>query len=217
MHRSTSSLAAALLTAACSSGYGGKTPGERQLEALRRQQAAISSNGEQQPVTEGPQELYVAAGCFWGVELAFARVPGVVATEVGYVGGHTPNPTYRDISRGDTMHAETVKVTYDPALVSLETLFNVFFDVHDPTTKNRQGNDVGTQYRSAIFYRSEAVRAAAHAAIEREQVRLGRKVATTLEKVDGAFTPAEGYHQAHLAKGGQSAAKGEEAPIRCYG
>jgi peptide-methionine (S)-S-oxide reductase len=205
MHRSTSSLAAVLLTAACSSGYGGKTPGERQLEALRRQQA-ISANGEQQPVTEGPQELYVAAGCFWGVELAFARVPGVVATEVGYVGGHTPNPTYRDISRGDTMHAETVKVTYDPALVSLETLFNVFFDVHDPTTKNRQGNDVGTQYRSAIFYRSEAMRAAAHG-----------KVATTLEKIDGAFTPAEDYHQAYLAKGGQSAAKGEEAPIRCYG
>lgn len=117
------------------------------------------------------------------------------------------------------MHAEAVKVTYDPSVISFESLLAVFFDVHDPTTKNRQGNDVGTQYRSAIFYDGAEEHSLAQAAIEAEEKRLGRKLATTLEALpDGAgFTMAEEYHQAYLDKGGQSAAKGEEAPIRCYG
>jgi len=195
--------------------YGGKQPGERQLEALRREQQAVGANGQQLPLSE-PQVLVVAAGCFWGVELAFARLPGVVSTDVGYTGGHSSNPTYRAVTRGDTMHAEAVRIRFDPQSVTMESLLDVFFDVHDPTTKNRQGNDVGTQYRSAIFYNGEDELIKARAALEREELRRGKKVATTIEPL-GDFTRAEDYHQAYLEKGGQSAAKGNEAPIRCYG
>ncbi|EOD11027.1 methionine sulfoxide reductase [Emiliania huxleyi CCMP1516] len=160
--------------------------------------------------------LVVAAGCFWGVELAFARLPGVISTEVGYIGGSTPRPTYSAVSKGKSGHAEAVRIIFDASTIGLTTLFGVFFDVHDPTTLNRQGNDVGTQYRSAIFYSDERQRLAAQTAIEREAERLGTPLATTLERAD-TFWPAEDYHQAYLEKGGQSAAKGEQTPIRCYG
>ena len=137
----------------------------------------------------------VAAGCFWGVELAYSRLPGVITTEVGYTGGKIANPTYQAVSRGDTMHAEAVRVTYDANVVSLPDLLDVFFDAHDPTTLNRQGGDVGTQYRSAIFFANEEERAIAEEAIEKERNRRSRRsIATTIEPL-GAWTPAEEYHR----------------------
>lgn len=154
--------------------------------------------------------------CFWGVELAFARLPGVISTQVGYTGGQTANPTYKTVTTGRTGHAEAVRVTYRPSEISLSHLLDVFFDCHDPTTKNRQGNDVGTQYRSAIFYGNAGEMSEANKAISREEERLGRKVATQLEPL-GAFYAAEDYHQSYLAKLGQSDAKGSTQPIRCYG
>jgi len=125
-------------------------------------------------------------------------------------------PTYQAVSRGDTMHAEAVRVSFDASVISMGELLDVFFDAHDPTTLNRQGNDVGTQYRSAIFVASDEDRAVAERAVEGESAKLGRRVATTIEPL-GEFTPAEEYHQAYLARRGQSDRKGEEAPIRCYG
>ena len=207
------SLLASLLPSLVLVAYGGKPPGERQLSALRKQ-VAVSATGEQSAALAA--ELVVAAGCFWGVELAFSRLPGVLSTEVGYVGGHTEAPTYRTVSRGDTMHAEAVRLTYDPSILSIDELLGVFFDVHDPTSLNRQGGDVGTQYRSAIFYADAEMEAAARRARDAEAHRRGRTLATTIEPL-GPFTRAENYHQAYLQKGGQSALKGEEAPIRCYG
>ena len=171
---------------------GGKQPGERQIEILTRK-VAVSANGA---TADGQESVAVfAAGCFWGVELAFARLPGVLRTEVGYVGGRIPNPNYKSVSRGDTMHAEAVRVYYDSSVLTFEDLFGVFFDCHDPTTRNRQGGDVGTQYRSAVFYSSDDERNTAGGAIYREQARLGgREVVTTLEPL-GEFTVAEDYHR----------------------
>lgn len=97
------------------------------------------------------EKILFGAGCFWGVEEAFKKVNGVVETKAGYAGGETTNPTYKDVCRGDTGHAEVVQVTYDPNMVALEELFNLFWAIHNPTTLNRQGPDIGHQYRSAIF------------------------------------------------------------------
>ena len=131
-----------LLLATPAHAYG-KPPGERQVEVLKRQ-IAIGLDGTSENV-QLEKTLVLAAGCFWGVELAFARIPGVLNTEVGYVGGHTPSPTYREVSGGSSGHAEAVRVTFDGNVVSLKDLLAVFFDIHDPTQLNRQGNDVGTQ------------------------------------------------------------------------
>ena len=135
---------------------------------------------------------------------------------MGYVGGNGA-PNYRAVSTGTTGHAEAVRVGYDPSVVSYSGLLGVFFDVHDPTQINRQGNDVGTQYRSALFPQSAEQRSLAEAAIRSEVRRLGvARIATSVEPASD-FTRAEAYHQAYLANGGQSASKGETAPIRCYG
>jgi len=146
-----------------------------------------------------------AAGCFWGVEAAFRQVKGVVSTQVGYTGGRMANPTYEDVCADKTGHAEAVEVTYDPARVSYDQLLNVFWENHDPTTPNRQGPDVGEQYRSAIFYHSpsqEAVAQASKARLEAAR-RYRRPIVTQIVKA-GAFYRAEDYHQQYLEKRGLS-------------
>lgn len=144
-----------------------------------------------------------AAGCFWGVEAAFRQLAGVQATAVGYMGGDTANATYRQVCGGDTGHAEAVQVEYDPAQIGYEALLDLFWQSHDPTQVNRQGPDVGTQYRSAIFYHTPEQEAAAQvskAALEASG-RLRRKVATEIVPA-GPFWRAEDYHQQYLEKRG---------------
>ncbi len=142
-----------------------------------------------------------AAGCFWGVEDAFRRVPGVTATTVGYTGGTRASPSYEDVCTGTTGHAEAVLVEYDPARVSYEDLLDVFWGAHDPTQVDRQGPDVGTQYRSAIFYHSPAQEAAARAS-KREVERSGRHRRPIVTEIvaAGPFWPAEAYHQQYFEK-----------------
>ncbi len=142
-----------------------------------------------------------AAGCFWGIEAAFRNVKGVRATEVGYTGGDVENPTYNEVCRDDTGHAEAVRVEYDPAVVSYDDLLNVFWKIHDPTTLNRQGPDVGSQYRSAIFYHSLEQKAAAEASIAERQKQFGGKIVTELISAE-KFYKAEDYHQQYLEKRG---------------
>lgn len=143
------------------------------------------------------------AGCFWGVEAAFRRVPGVVDTAAGYAGGDLDNPTYEDVCGGDTGHAEVVEVTYDPRQVKYEQLLDLFWRAHDPTTLDRQGPDVGTQYRSAIFTHSPEQERAARASKERAQAsgRFSRPIVTEIAAAS-KFYRAEGYHQQYLEKRG---------------
>jgi len=146
-----------------------------------------------------------AAGCFWGVEAAFRAVEGVVGTAVGYSGGRTENPTYKQVCSGRTGHAETVEVTYDPARVSYDALLNVFWESHDPTTLNRQGADVGEQYRSAIFFltpEQEAAARASKAALEANG-RFKRPIVTEITQAS-KFYLAEDYHQQYFEKRGVS-------------
>ena len=143
-----------------------------------------------------------AEGCFWGSENTFRHVPGVVATAVGYSGGHTRSPSYEAVCSHTTGHAETVLVEFDPAVVSYAKLLDVFFRSHDPTTKNRQGPDVGDQYRSAVFTFSDEQAAAARAAIAREQEHLKKNVTTEVSPI-GAFWKAEDYHQQYDEKTGR--------------
>ena len=144
-----------------------------------------------------------AAGCFWGVEAAFQQVAGVVATTVGYSGGRTQKPTYRDVCSGTTGHAETVLVEFDPSRVSYEQLLDVFWENHDPTELDRQGPDVGEQYRSAIFFHTPAQETAARAAKERLEAsgRFHRPIVTEITPAS-EFWPAEDYHQKYLEKRG---------------
>lgn len=146
-----------------------------------------------------------AAGCFWGVQSAFDSVPGVYSTQVGYVGGTTPTPSYEQVSSGKTGHAEAVEVTYDPQLTSYEQLLDVFFKIHNPTTLNRQGPDIGTQYRSAIFYLNEKQKAAAVDKITELKRHKTFSAPIVTEVVPAkTFYPAEDYHQDYLKKRGKS-------------
>jgi len=138
--------------------------------------------------------IVLGGGCFWCLEAAFELVPGVVAVESGYAGGDRDDPSYEQVSTGLTGHAEVVRVVFDPEAVSLPTLLELFFRIHDPTTEDRQGADVGTQYRSIILYADEAQREAAEAAIRAAGTRYARPVVTDLEKLV-RFWPAEEYHQ----------------------
>lgn len=143
------------------------------------------------------------AGCFWGVEAAFAALPGVTATEVGYSGGHTDKPTYEDVCNGHTGHAEVVRVQFDPAVTSYEALVEAFFDIHDPTQVNRQGPDIGDQYRSVIFYTSPQQEQTARTVKDRlEKSGRARKPIATLIEPAGPFWRAEEYHQQYVAKRG---------------
>jgi len=145
-----------------------------------------------------------AAGCFWGIETAFREVKGVVNAIVGYSGGRTANPTYEQVCTDETGHAESVLVEYDPAVVSYEELLELFWSIHDPTTKNRQGPDVGTQYRSVIFYHTPEQREEALASkegLERSGRLRGRAVSTEIVPAS-TFFPAEEYHQRYHEKHG---------------
>jgi peptide-methionine (S)-S-oxide reductase len=144
------------------------------------------------------------AGCFWGVEAAFREVPGVVDAAVGYAGGHTENPTYQDVCTDRTGHAEVVEVLFDPDKVSYEQLLDRFWRIHDPTTPNRQGPDVGSQYRSAIFFHSPEQEAAAKRSKEDAQSRFKRPIVTDIEPAP-TFWRAEEYHQRYLEKRGEAA------------
>lgn len=145
------------------------------------------------------------AGCFWGVEAAYRQIPGVVSTAVGYLGGTLENPTYYDVCSGRTGHAEVVEVTYDPDRVTYDDLLTVFWENHDPTTLNRQGPDVGTQYRSAIFYQDEAQKERAISSKE-EREKSGRYRRPIVTEITPAtkFYMAEDYHQQYLEKRGLS-------------
>ena len=144
-----------------------------------------------------------AAGCFWGVEAAFRQVPGVTATRVGYTGGTTTNPTYKQVCTDRTGHAEAVEVSYDPARVSYDDLLRVFWEIHDPTQRNRQGPDIGTQYRSAIFYHDPEQEAAARTSKERlERSGVHKRPIVTEIVPAQTFYQAEDYHQQYLEKRG---------------
>ena len=150
------------------------------------------------------EKATLAAGCFWGVEDAFMQVPGVLATQVGYTGGHTENPVYREVCNDTTGHAEAVDIDFDPAIVSYEALLDLFWQWHDPTTLNQQGPDVGSQYRSAIFYHSSQQEQTAQAAKARweQSGRFSRPMVTEIVPA-AVFYPAEEYHQKYNQKHGR--------------
>ncbi|MDX2084789.1 MAG: peptide-methionine (S)-S-oxide reductase MsrA [Candidatus Melainabacteria bacterium] len=144
-----------------------------------------------------------AAGCFWGVEDIFMKIPGVASTSVGYTGGQTDYPTYEQVCTGKTGHAEAVQLIYDPARVTYEALLDIFWRMHDPTTPNRQGPDIGSQYRSAIFYHSAEQAAQANASLQAMNAsgRFPRPIVTQIQPAV-RFYPAEDYHQQYFAKRG---------------
>ena len=149
-----------------------------------------------------------AAGCFWGVEEAFRSLNGVISTTVGYMGGITENPTYTDVCSGTTGHAETVEVIFDPQVISYDDLLNVFWQTHDPTTLNRQGPDIGDQYRSVIFYYNENQEKLALSSKEKLQ-KSGEYDGEIVTQIIPApkFYPAEDYHQKYLAKRGKKSCR----------
>ncbi len=155
------------------------------------------------PFPDGIREAVFGMGCFWGAERGFWQLPGVYTTAVGYAGGHTPNPTYEEVCSASTGHTEAVLVAYDPAKISYEDLLKQFWEGHDPTQGMRQGNDVGTQYRSAIYWFDEAQRDAAEKSRDAYQQRLSDEgygeITTEIAKA-GPFYYAEDYHQQYLQK-----------------
>ena len=148
------------------------------------------------------QVTVLAGGCFWCTEAVFLDVVGVKSVESGYTGGTVASPSYKQVCGGDTGHAETIRITFDPDQISYDDLLDIFFATHDPTQLNRQGNDIGTQYRSAIFPQDEEQERKARAAIERANQELGGRVVTTIEPMR-EWWPAEDYHQDYWAGEGQ--------------
>ncbi|GAA0153803.1 reductase [Lithospermum erythrorhizon] len=196
-------------------------PNTEQSETQTNQALLPDLDSPEQPHLELAQ---FAAGCFWGVELAFQRVEGVVRTEVGYSQGHTHNPNYKLVCSGSTNHAEVIRLQFDPSLCPYTNLLSLFWARHDPTptTPNRQGGDVGTQYRSGIYYYNEKQANLARESLETKQKEYNDKKIVTEILPAKTFYRAEEYHQQYLEKGGgerskQSAAKGCNDPIRCYG
>ena len=149
------------------------------------------------------EKATLGAGCFWGVEETYRRLAGVKSTQVGYMGGKTKNPTYKDVCTDATGHAEVLEVTFDPEVISYHDILEVFWDNHNPTTLNRQGPDVGTQYRSAIFYHSPEQEAEARASRDEAQERFPRPIVTEITPATD-FWRAEEYHQQYLEKRGLS-------------
>lgn len=160
--------------------------------------------GDTQPVatmttTNRTERLTLGGGCFWCIEAVFERVPGVRSVTSGYAGGHTPNPTYQQVCSGQTGHAEVVQIEYDPAQVSLEQLLELFWKAHDPTSLNRQGHDVGTQYRSIILYENDRQQQIAEASRAEAAKRFAKPIVTEIVPLR-AFYPAEAYHQDYYRK-----------------
>lgn len=155
--------------------------------------------GAQPGNSGGLRTLHLAGGCFWGLEAFLKRLPGVRATIAGYANGTTENPTYQDVCRWNTGHAEAVSVTYDPLVLPTDLLLDAFFEAIDPTSVNRQGNDAGTQYRTGIYWTDESELPAIESALLRQQARYDKPLAVEVEPLDG-FYPAEEYHQGYLEK-----------------
>jgi peptide-methionine (S)-S-oxide reductase len=155
----------------------------------------------QETQTSTSQLATFAAGCFWGIEAAFLEIPGVLDATSGYEGGTTQNPTYREVCSDRTGHAEVVQVRFDPARLSYDQLLDTFWSLHDPTTPNRQGPDVGSQYRSAIFVHSDEQRAQAEASKARVAAKFSRPIVTEIVPAQ-TFYPAEDYHQRYYEKNG---------------
>ena len=158
--------------------------------------ATCAMQASESPKTES---IVLGGGCFWCVQAAYQLIPGVVSTTCGYAGGHTSDPTYEDVCTGDTGHAEVVKVVFDPKVISLDQIFAYFWKIHDPTSLNRQGADVGTQYRSTILYSDEAQKQAAERAIAEVQPYYSRKIVTVVAPLEH-FWRAEDYHQNYFEK-----------------
>jgi peptide-methionine (S)-S-oxide reductase len=148
------------------------------------------------------EQATLAGGCFWCTEAVYKDVIGVTAVESGYIGGHVENPSYRAVCGGDTGHAEAIRITYDSDAISYDDVLDIFFATHDPTQLNRQGNDVGTQYRSAIFPHSPEQEAAARRGMERAQADRAGQIVTTIEPLS-TWYPAEDYHQDYWEGEGQ--------------
>lgn len=152
-------------------------------------------------MNKNESSITLAGGCFWGVEELFRKEPGVLTTRVGYSGGQTTNPTYETVKTGQTGHAESIEVVYDPTKTNLKNILHFFFSIHDPTTVNRQGNDVGSQYRSAIFYNSDEEKQIAKEVIEEvKQQNFWQKPIVTELVPFTKFYSAEDYHQDYLQK-----------------
>jgi len=145
------------------------------------------------------KEIWLAGGCFWGVEAYLRRIPGVAATSVGYANGKTVNPTYQDVCYQATGHAETVYVKYDPERISLESILGKFFEIIDPTSFNRQGGDVGSQYRTGIYFKNPEDGETAHKFVEKEQSKYKRAIVTEVKPLQNYYL-AEEYHQSYLEK-----------------
>ncbi len=163
----------------------------------------VNGSSIKPPYPDGSELATFAMGCFWGEEKLFWQTPGVISTSVGYAGGHTPNPTYEEVCSGRTGHAESIQVVYDPKRISYEELLKLFWENHDPTQGMRQGNDVGTQYRSAIFTHSDEQQRAAEASREmyqRELTKAGYGEIKTEIRPAPPYYFAEDYHQQYLAK-----------------
>ena len=141
----------------------------------------------------------LALGCFWGPEIKFSKIDGIIKTEVGYCGGDSPTTTYKEVCTGNTNHAEVVKIDFDEKVISYEKILNIFFEIHDPTTLNSQGPDFGTQYRSEIFYLNDKQKMIAEKALKNLNEKLSGKVVTKISLLKN-YCPAEEYHQKYLEK-----------------
>jgi|TARA_B100000614_G_scaffold98542_1_gene88771 peptide-methionine (S)-S-oxide reductase len=141
----------------------------------------------------------LALGCFWGPEIKFSKINGIIKTEVGYCGGNSPTTTYKEVCTGETNHAEVVKLEYDEKVISYEKIIKIFFEIHDPTTLNAQGPDIGTQYRSEIFFLNDNQRQIAEKVLKDFNERLSGKIVTKISLLKN-YCPAEEYHQKYLEK-----------------
>ncbi|CRK60789.1 Peptide methionine sulfoxide reductase MsrA [Alloactinosynnema sp. L-07] len=181
----------------------GSLPGRPEPIVAPLGHAVLDGHPLTPPFPDGVRTAVFAMGCFWGAERTFWRLPGVYSTAVGYTAGYTPNPTYEEVCSGRTGHTEAVLVAYDPAVAGFEALLKVFWEGHDPTQGMRQGNDLGTQYRSGAYYADDAQKAAIEESVagyQRELDRAGLGVITTEVALAGPFYYAEDYHQQYLEK-----------------